>query len=220
MPAISTPFVMDLRPGEELKLAQAPSAALSTSSSMASADSANVFAKNKFRATVSEVAFVEEEDTSDSGPAAMPEPHNRHRVIRVALLAHMQPQPQGFSTEHLMKTVTLASCNFSNPSPNDAASNRVLPARRGKTGELATSLPSTVTRVESTVQFRSPLLFHSSGNIQSLSVVAEDMATTAGTSGSSGSVRLYQGSRRFGVRLHGVQQTFLTSEQVLLLAQR
>ncbi|KAG5482008.1 hypothetical protein LSCM1_05722 [Leishmania martiniquensis] len=223
MPAINTPFVMELHPGEELKLAEAPLAALSTSSSTAPTHSTNVFAKNAFRALVSGVAFVEEEeeDANESGAATRSESRSSHRVIRVALLAHMRPQPQDSSTEHFVRTVTLASCNFSsNRTSSGAASNAALPARRGKAGELAAPLLTTVTRVGSTVQFHSPLLFRSSGSIQSLSVVAEDMATTAGSSGSSGSVKRYQGSRRFGVRLHGVQETFLTKEQVLLLAQR
>ncbi|AYU77668.1 conserved hypothetical protein [Leishmania infantum JPCM5] len=228
MPVINTPFFMELRPGEELKLAQAPSPALPTSSSVASAHTTNAFAKNEFHAMVSGVAFVEEENVDDKGAATAAaaaatayKPHHKHSVIRVTLLAHVQPPPQGSSTEHFLKTVTLASFNFSSdPSPNGDASNAASWERQGKARGSVSSLPSTVTRVESTVQFRSPLFFHSSGSIQSLSVVAEDMATTAGSSGSSGSVKRYQGPRRFGVRLHGVQQTFLTEEQVLMLAQQ
>lgn len=224
MPVINTPFFMELCPGEELKLAQAPSAALSTSSSAASAHTTNTFAKNEFHAMVSGVAFVEE-DVDDKGAAtaaaAASKPHHKHSVIRVSLLAHVQPPPQGSSTEHFLKTVTLASFNFSSDAfPNGDASNAASWERQGKARGSVSSLPSTVTRVESTVQFRSPLFFHSSGSIQSLSVVAEDMATTAGSSGSSGSVKRYQGPRRFGVRLLGVQRTFLTEEQVLMLAQR
>ncbi|CBZ25264.1 conserved hypothetical protein [Leishmania mexicana MHOM/GT/2001/U1103] len=225
MPVINTPFFMELRPGEELKVAQAPSAALSTSSSAASAPTTNAFAKNDFHAMVSDVAFVEEEDMDDKGAATAAattsNPHHKHSVIRVTLLARVQPPPQGSSTEHFLKTVTLASCNFSSgPSPNGDTSNAASWTHQGKARGLPSSLPCTVTRVESTVQFRSPLFFHSSGGIQSLSVVAEDMATTAGSSGSSGSVKRYQGPRRFGVRLHGVQQTCLTKEQVLMLAQQ
>ncbi|GET87443.1 hypothetical protein, conserved [Leishmania tarentolae] len=223
MPVINTPFFMELRPGEELKLAQEPSAALSTSSSAASAHTTNAFAKNEFHAMVSGVAFVEEEDVNDQDAAvSVSKPPHKHGVIRVILLAHVQSPPhQGSSTEHFSKTVTLASCNFSSDrSPNGDTSNTLSSACRGKMGESVSTLPCTATRVEGTVQFRSPLLFSSSGNIQSLSVVAEDMATTAGSSGSSGSVKRYQGSRRFGVRLHGVQRTFLTKEQVMMLAQR
>ncbi|XQJ26093.1 hypothetical protein NXY56_002042 [Leishmania guyanensis] len=224
MPVIDTPFVMELHPGEELKLAQAPSTPLSSSSSVAFSHSTNALAKNQFHALVSGVAFVEE-DANDSGAATAAatvfKPHHKHSVIRVTLLAHMQPQPQGSPTKHFMRTVTLASCNFSsNPSPNGDAGNVASLSRRGKTGESTLSLPSTATRVESTVQFRSPLLFHSSGSIQSLSVVAEDMVATVGSSDSRGSVKRYKGSRQFGVRLHGIQHTFLTKEQVLLLTQR
>ncbi|KAG5508794.1 hypothetical protein JKF63_05293 [Porcisia hertigi] len=221
MPVISTPFVMELRAGEELRLAQAPQDSLTASSSTASAQSTNVFAKNDFRALVNGLAFVEEETMSADGFPTAPKPHHKHSVVRVTLLACMRPPPTGSSHEHFIKTVTLASCNFSgNPPQNGVASNGASSAPRREAEESALSLYPTVTRVESTVQFHSPLLFQSNGNIQSLSVVAEDMATTAHSSGSSGSVRRYQGERRFVVRMYGIQETFLSKKQVLLLAQR
>ncbi|KPI87934.1 hypothetical protein ABL78_2973 [Leptomonas seymouri] len=213
MPTIDTPFIMELRPGEDLKLAQAPAAGDGASSP--STGPANAFAENSFRAWVSSISFVEEIDAeadTATTAAAKPAHGQKHSVIRVSLVAHLVAQAESklnrkrdrdgaaaVSSSPLMRTVTLASCNFS----------------------ANTSAQSTAgTKLGSSVVFRSPLAFTSNGSIESLVVVAENMATTAGSSGSSGSVKRYQGARRFAVHLHGLQQTMLTKEQVLLLARR
>lgn len=210
MPTIDTPFVMELHPGEELKLARIPTAGDDTS--------ANAFAKNDFQAWVSNIVFAEEvEAEADPTAAAKPAHNHKHSVIRVSLIAHLLPQAGSKadrkrdrddvaapSDAFSMKTVTLASCNFG--------------ANLGVSGGDASASSTAGTLLESSVVFRSPLAFHSAGSIQHLSVVAEDMATTAGSSSSSGSVKRYQGERRFTVRLHGLQQTSLTQEQVVLLA--
>ncbi|KAL7705291.1 hypothetical protein N2W54_000275 [Lotmaria passim] len=221
MPAIDTPFVMELHPGEKLKLAQTQAAEVETSAATAAGTSA--FAKNDFQAWVSSISFVEEVDAETdaiSGVAAKPAHGHRHSVIRVSLLAHLRPQAgdgkngrkrdrEGAATASpsvVMKTVTLASCNFS----AGASANAVEPPASS----------AAMTRLGGSTVFRAPLAFTSRGPIQNLSVVAEDMATTAGSSGSSGSVKRYHGARRFAVRMQGLQQTMLTDEQVLLLAKQ
>ncbi|KPA77897.1 hypothetical protein ABB37_06684 [Leptomonas pyrrhocoris] len=221
MPAIETPFVMELHPGEELKLARTPAAENGTSES--STRDTNAFAKNDFQAWVSSICFVEEiEAETDNTTTATVEktaPSQKNSVVRVSLVAHLLPQAESklnrkrdrdaadaatVSPSPLLKTVTLASCNFS-------ASTSAIAADA--------STPSTAgTELAGSVVFHSPLAFTSEGSIENLSVVAENMETTAGSSGSSGSVKRYQGSRRFVVRLQGLQQTTLTKEQVLLLA--
>jgi hypothetical protein len=222
MPTIDTPFVMELHPGEELKLARTPVAQEGTSA--ATAEGTSAFAKNDFQAWVSSISFVEElnaEAAADATSAAAKSAHgHKHGVVRVSLVAHLLPFADNNQFSHkrdrdgaaatssssLMKMVTLASCNFS---ANTTASS------------ADAALQSTgATRLESSVMFRSPLAFTSKGSIQRLSVVAENMATTAGSSGRSGSVKRYQGARRFAVRLQGLQQTSLTKDQVLLLAKR
>lgn len=217
MPTIDTPFVMELRPGEELKLARTAGETAGDGGA-----SAGAFAKNDFQAWVSSITFVEEVDaeTEAAAAAAKPAPGHKHSVIRVSLVAHLLPQAEDSKADRkrdrdgaaaaspaaAMKTVTLASCNFST---------------HGSAQGADTSASSTgATRLGSSVVFRAPLAFTSSGSIQNLSVVAEDMATTAGSSGSSGSVKRYQGARRFAVRLQGLQQTKLTKEQVVLLAKQ
>lgn len=238
MPAIDTPFVMELRPGEELKLAQAPQNA-ATDDASAAAASTNAFSKNQFRAMVTGITFLEEvEEDGGSGEssgaaAATATSKSAHKrgAVRVTLLAHLQDSIE--ATAPALKAATLASCNFShNPdtTPGSSSNNgtgvrnggggSAAATRKSRQSETADSSSAVSATVGSTVQFRAPLLFHSGGNVQALSVVAEDMATTVGSSGSSGSVKRYQGNRRFLVRLHGLQQTFLTQEQVVLLAQR
>lgn len=246
MPAVDTPFITELRPLEELSVA-APTTPAATAAPMQLntftaiitavtaleelplADDAENLQKN--RRSISKTKGGDSHSISDADAV---------RVSLVANLGSATPAAglaaeNGVELPQNMRAVTLASFIFEPlPMSGGRRSKRCRDDGDSDSGAEAVEEKSTAPLAIQQQLLRVPLTFRSDAEtVRSLAVVAftvpsEELANTQASNsgddaptapaGKKNTGKLYAGSRRFTVRLHGVQRTALTEEQVLLLS--